>query len=151
MEELFIKLQEWIATNMPELSLVDEDYGQLENLTDENEDMYPVTFPCVLINTPSIDWNSQSEDNLSQSGLANITVRLAIDCYDDTHFTSGTASKIAGRLALFSRLHKLVATFDAPENDFYPERKATRIYSLPKGIKVYENTYNIPVLEELTL
>ena len=32
---------------MPELSLIDEDYGQLE--MGAEEDQYPVTFPCVLI------------------------------------------------------------------------------------------------------
>ena len=28
---------------------MDEDYGQLENLRNEQEDMYPLTFPAVLI------------------------------------------------------------------------------------------------------
>lgn len=40
MEELFIKILQLITEEMPELSLVDEDYGQLET----EEDTYPVTF-----------------------------------------------------------------------------------------------------------
>lgn len=52
MEEIFIAIQERIALQMPELSLVDEDYGQLVT----EEDTYPVTFPCVLISTIDTDW-----------------------------------------------------------------------------------------------
>lgn len=52
MEEIFITIMEQIAREMPDLSLIDEDYGQLEMGADE--DHYPVTFPCVLIgNTDS--------------------------------------------------------------------------------------------------
>ena len=47
MEDIFLAIQERIALKMPELSLVDEDYGQLVT----EEDTYPVTFPCVLIST----------------------------------------------------------------------------------------------------
>lgn len=47
MEEIFIAIMERIAQKMPELSYIDEDYGQLE--TGAEEEHYPVTFPCVLI------------------------------------------------------------------------------------------------------
>ena len=46
MEQLFYSIQQHIAANMPVLSTIDEDYGQLQT----DEDTYPVTFPCVLIN-----------------------------------------------------------------------------------------------------
>ena len=55
MEEVFIAIMEQIAQEMPELSLIDEDYGQLE--MGAEEDQYPVTFPCVLIGNTSSDWN----------------------------------------------------------------------------------------------
>lgn len=44
MEEIFIEIMEQIAREMPELSLIDEDYGQLE--MGAEEDHYPVTFHC---------------------------------------------------------------------------------------------------------
>ena len=47
MDEIFIAIMEQIAQEMPELSLIDEDYGQLE--MGAEEDQYPVTSPCVLI------------------------------------------------------------------------------------------------------
>ena len=46
---------ERIAGKMPELSYIDEDYGQLEAGADE--DHYTVTFPCVLIGNTESDWN----------------------------------------------------------------------------------------------
>ena len=54
MEQLFYSIQQHIATNMSVLSTIDEDYGQLQT----DEDTYPVTFPCVLINAEQTDWES---------------------------------------------------------------------------------------------
>lgn len=105
MEEIFIAIQERIALQMPELSLVDEDYGQL--ITEE--DTYPVTFPCVLISTIDADWTDIGMGG--QKGDCNITVKLAIDCYDDTHYGSGTADKIRERLQMNNSLYKLLQGF----------------------------------------
>ena len=55
MEEIFIAIMERIAEKIPELSYIDEDYGQLE--AGAEEDHYPVTFPCVLIGNAESDWN----------------------------------------------------------------------------------------------
>ena len=49
MELLLYHLINHIKESMPSLSLVDEDYGQLEAIDKEDVDTYPVTFPCVLI------------------------------------------------------------------------------------------------------
>lgn len=52
MEQLFNDLQQQIADKMGSaITLIDEDCGQLEALTN-GEDQYPVTFPCVLISIP---------------------------------------------------------------------------------------------------
>ena len=72
MEEIFTNIMERIAGGMPELSLIDEDYGQLEMSAEE--DRYPVTFPCVLIGNIDADWRDQGLGN--QKGAALITVRL---------------------------------------------------------------------------
>ena len=59
MEEIFIAIMERIAGMMPELSCIDEDYGQLE--AGAEEDHYPVTFPCVLIgNTSDTEYRKAS-------------------------------------------------------------------------------------------
>ena len=96
MEEVFIAIMEQIAQEMPELSLIDEDYGQLE--MGAEEDQYPVTFPCVLIGNTSSDWHDLGYG--AQNSESMLTVRLAIDCYDDTSYASGTYDKVRERQQL---------------------------------------------------
>ena len=134
MEELFNLIQSAIAEDMPELALVDEDYGQLQT----SEDTYPVVFPCVLIGLEEIQWETMTDDY--QRGTARIRTRLCIDCYDDTHHTSGTAGKATGRIARFKRLHDIVRHLE-PDSVTPLERVSSRWFSLPGAIKVYESTY----------
>lgn len=141
MEHLFNTIQTAIADGMPDLTLVDEDYGQLQT----DEETYPVTFPCVLIGIDGIGWETVCDDY--QRGTATFTVKLCIDCYDDTHYTSGTAGKVAERIARFKQLHDIVRHVD-PENATPLERTSSRWYSLPGAIKVYESTYECIVDEE---
>ncbi len=141
MEHLFNTIQTAIAEGMPDLTLVDEDYGQLQT----EEDTYPVTFPCVLIGIEGIRWETLCDDY--QRGTATIVTRLCIDCYDDTHYTSGTADKVAGRIDRFKRLHDIVRLLD-PAGATPLERTSSRWFSLPGAIKVYESTYECIIDEE---
>ena len=70
MEYLLSNMVAHIAREMPELILVDEDYGQLENLDDDGQQMYPLTYPAVLIEPSRVDW-SQSGGGYSE-GRGNI-------------------------------------------------------------------------------
>lgn len=140
MEQLFLEIQKLIAEGMPELLLVDEDYGQL---TLGDEDIYPVVFPCVLIDIPQVNWSTLSDGY--QQGNTNISIRLCIDCFDDTHYTSGTSPLIAERLAMLQKLHNLLQDFTPGNSDIGLERTMSRFYSLPGAIKVYENTYSFMI------
>lgn len=135
MEDIFLAIQERIAQNMPELTLVDEDYGQL--ITDE--ETYPVTFPCVLISTIEADWTDIGIG--VQKGDCNITVKLAIDCYDDTHYASGTADKIRERLQMNNRLYKLLQGYRQSRETSPLKRVKGTDYALSRGKKVYETTF----------
>lgn len=141
MEELFNLIQTAVADGMLELTLVDEDYGQLQT----DEDTYPVTFPCVLISVDKVDWETVTDDY--QRGTAQIIVKLCIDCFDDTHYTSGTAGKVAERIAMFKRLHEIVRHVES-EKATELERTGSRWYSLPGAIKAYESTYECIMDEE---
>lgn len=144
MEELFNFIQKCIAEGMPELSLVDEYYGQLET----QEETYPVTFPCVLITAPETDWSNLGPT--SQQGKCLVTTRLAIDCYNDTHYTSGTSDKIAERQRMATKVHRLLQGNKIPNNGTFIRRKS-RTYTLPGFIKVYETDYEIIMLDRATL
>ena len=91
--ELFLyQIIDHVKELMPNLSLVDENYGQLENIDQENTDMYPITFPAVLIDLQEASWSNI--EGKSQKGIIKVNVQLLIDCYDDTHYGSGTMEAI---------------------------------------------------------
>lgn len=137
MDEIFINIMERIAGNMPDLSLIDEDYGQLEMSAEE--DKYPVTFPCVLIGNIDADWRDLGLGN--QKGAALITVRLAMDCYDDTSFASGTYDLVRERRLMDRKLYKTLQRFKSSQCATPLVRVKSRDYALPGYIKVFETTY----------
>jgi len=152
METLFLSIQTRIAETMPELSLIDEDYGQLTT----SEDTDPVTFPCALIQIEEIDWQELAADK--QKGTASIRVKLAIDCYDNTRFTSGTADKAVDRMMMYKKMHRQLNHFrggilkdtkgEIIDKHFLPLKRLKSVfYSLPGGIKVYEAVYTCTILE----
>lgn len=139
MEEIFVNIMKRINERMPGLSLVDEDYGQLEMSAED--DHYPVTYPCVLIGDIETDWRDQGLGN--QKGAAMITVRLAIDCYDDTHYTSGTYDKVIYLRQLDKRLYKSLNRFKSAQCATPLVRVKSRTFVLPGYIKVFETTYSL--------
>lgn len=144
MEEIFIAIMEQIAREMPELSLIDEDYGQLEMGADE--DHYPVTFPCVLIGNTDSNWHDLGGG--AKNSESFITVRLAIDCYDDTSYASGTYEKARQRHETANKLYKALQCFECTENTSPLVREKSRDYSLPGCIKVFETTYSFTLHDE---
>ena len=142
MEQIFISILKLISSKMPELSLIDEDYGQLET----DDDTYPVTFPCALVGNMEADWNDIGLG--AQKGIVNFTARLAIDCYDDTHIGSGTADLVARRLKMANKLYTTLQ-----DSQHHPDmgpiyRTKSRCYSLPGMIKVYEYVFQFEVHDE---
>ena len=146
MEELLYNLIAHINEGLPELSLVDEDYGQLEALDDPNIDQYPLTYPAVLIDAAETEWSDIT--GLSQKGKATVRLRLIIDCYDDTHEPSGTMGAIMQRAEMLGNLHRLVQGF-RPMDDGVMRREKSRFYTWKHGIKVYENVYTLTVTENI--
>lgn len=146
MEKLLQALINLFGELMPELSTIDEDYGQLEMINQENRDTYPLTYPAMLIDAPDVQWSNIA--GLSQKGLATIRARLIIDCYDDTHHGSGTTDLIADRAALRAKVHRLLQGYRVDEKSTLI-RTGSRFYTWDHGIKVYEQTYTCIVTEEI--
>lgn len=144
MERLLESLINLFGEQMPELSTIDEDYGQLEMINQENRDTYPLTYPAVLIDASDVMWSNIA--GLSQKGIATIRVKLIIDCYDDTHYGSNTTDKIAERAALREKVHKLLQGYRI-EDVTELSRTNSRFYTWDHGIKVYEQTYTGVVTE----
>ncbi len=155
METLFNNIQKRIADNIEWLhGQVDEDYGQLDMLyrQDEDSETYPMVYPMVLIDTPEVQWQTLGGvGGTMQKGTVNVIVKLAIDCYDDTHYTSGTAEKAAERMEKTRQVHSLLQMY-RPECCQTPmQRKRSRYYTMPRGIKIYEMHYETTVWEDGSL
>lgn len=144
MENLLEHLVNYLGENFAEAKVIDEDYGQLEMLDDPNRDTYPLVYPAVLIDAPDTSWSNIQGNN--QKGLANVRARLVIDCYDDTHYGSGTTDRINAREALRRKLHVLLQGHRIGEDQALI-RTASRFYTANHGIKVYEATYTVAVHE----
>lgn len=144
MESLLVNLINKIASELPWARTVDEDYGQLEALNDENIDMYPLTFPAVLIDLPGTEWSDAGD--LSQRGVCEVRVRLAIDCYDDTHAGSQTTDRIMQREEKRKALHALLQGYRASSEGALI-RTRSKFFTFNHGIKVYEATYTCAMSE----
>ena len=144
MEQLLLTLIKLFGEKMPELCTVDEDYGQLEMINQENRDTYPLTYPAVLIDAPDVMWSNIA--GLSQKGTATIRVKLIIDCYDDTHYGSTTTDLIAELAALRQKVHHLLQGYRI-DDETELVRTNSRFYTWDHGIKVYEQTYTGVVTE----
>ena len=145
MEEIFIAIMERIAGMMPELSCIDEDYGQLE--AGAEEDHYPVTFPCVLIGMGDTEWQPMASRPGIQQGKTSVTLKLAIDCYDDTHIGSTTEAKIAEREQMADRMFRAVQGMRLSQRMSELDRRRSTEYALGGGVKVYEVTFEYLVRE----
>ena len=144
MEKLLESLIGLFGTEMPELCTVDEDYGQLEMINQENRDTYPLVFPAVLIDAPDASWSNIA--GLSQKGIVTVRAKLIIDCYDDTHYGSTTTDRIAERAAMRAKVHRLLQGYRI-EGQTELIRTNSRFYTWDHGIKVYEQTYTGIVTE----
>ena len=144
MEKLLESLINLFGQEMPELPTIDEDYGQLEMVNQENRDTYPLTFPALLIDAADVSWSNIA--GLSQKGEATVRARLIIDCYDDTHYGSTTTDRIVERAALRAKVHKLLQGYRI-EGVTQLIRTNSRFYTWDHGIKVYEQTYTGLVTE----
>lgn len=130
-----------------ELSYIDEDYGQLEALDSEQIDTYPVTFPAVLITEETTDWSNISE--LAQEGVTSVRIRLALDCYDDTHASAPLAKeRAAERMSFVHRLHCALQGF-RPNDLGCLVRYRSGASTWRHSIKLYDLYYNYATAEDL--
>lgn len=144
MESILANTIAHIARELPWARTVDEDYGQLEALDNENLDMYPLTYPAILIDLPGTDWTDTGD--LAQRGTCEVRVRLILDCYDDTHAGSHTTDRIMQREEKRKALHALLQGY-RPSGEGALIRTRSRFFTFNHGIKVYEETYTCALSE----
>lgn len=139
MENMKLALMKRIREEVPEIATIDEDCGQLEI----EEDQYPVVFPAVLINADATEWQTLNAGRpVLQRGDASFTIKLAIDCYDDTHIGSTTEDRILERDALNEKVFNAIQGLKIESASSVISRVRSREYSLGGGLKVYETTFS---------
>lgn len=148
MEHLLYHLTQHIAQSVPSLSLVDEDYGQLENLDQTDRDMYPITFPCVLVELTEAQWSNIKGN--SQKGDVRFRVRLIVDCYDDTHIGSTTSFAILERDDLRRSVDACLQGHHLRDEQASGNicRERSTYFTTNHGIKVYETHYSLTLSED---
>ena len=144
MESILANTIAHIARELPWARTVDEDNGQLEALDNEQLDMYPLTFPAILIDLPGTEWTDTGD--IAQRGTCEVRVRLILDCYDDTHAGSHTTDRIMQREEKRKALHALLQGY-RPSGEGALVRTRSRFFTFNHGIKVYEETYTCALSE----
>lgn len=144
MEQNYIQLRD-LLSRLEELRTVDEDTGQLEAMLN-GEDTYPIPFPAALINLGDTTWSGFS-GTLEQQGKATVTIRLAFDCYDDTHSGAEQDDYALERHKLRKTIHQAIHGLQARGTKSRYLRQSSRSFTLPHRIKVYEQEYTFSTME----
>lgn len=139
MEQDFIQIRDIIAA-ITGIAHVDEDTGQLEAMLN-GENTYPIPFPAATILFNDTEWMPICGED-TQRGKGTFTVRLAFDCYDDTHSGAGQDSYMAERNAVRLAVHNAINGVRSSSSGSPYVRTHSRTYSLPGRIKVYEQEYS---------
>lgn len=103
----------------------------------------------MLIGNVDSEWHDLGYG--AQNSESLITVRLAIDCYDDTHYSSGTYDKAKQRQEFAKKLYKTLQCMQFSDNSSPLVRKKSRDYALPGYIKVYEFTFSFTFHDEAAM
>lgn len=119
---------------------IDEDYGQVEMMLEDDEDHYPIASPSCFISVDDMSFTSfaGAAARVQQCNLT-ITVKLLIDCYDDTHYRSGTADKIKERMQKVHEMHSALQGFKIGAGIL--DRTSGRFQTLARGLKLYQYSY----------
>lgn len=152
MDILFKSISERLSTEVPELRWIDWEQGQIDT---NMESSYPVQFPAVLIDFPSISWQSIKQG--IQDGEVTLQVRVIFDVYEDFNTESPNRDLALGRLKLINKIHKALHNFSGnilQNNGIYEdthfnslERTSTSSEQRDDGLKVI-NMFYITLLRD---
>lgn len=91
MEQLFNDMRQHLTTQLgSRLAQITEDCGQLDAVENGTAEQYPLSFPCVLISMPEVEWSALKTDE--PRGRATLTVKVAFECAAEA---TGNAQTVA--------------------------------------------------------
>lgn len=149
MESLYLRIAERLRSLVPELDHIDEDTGQLYPVPYDDRYSYPILFPCCLIDATTADFKAEKFPDI-QRGTVTVTVKVAFQCDEDTHYDSGgTFAQMEQRLAVNRKVVSALHGYRFGDDVSEMRRTQARAYPLAGRVKVYESTFNVNVTEEM--
>lgn len=149
MESLYLRIAERLRKLVPELDHIDEDTGQLYPVQYDDRYGYPILFPCCLIDATTTDFKAEKFPDI-QRGTATVTIKVAFQCDEDTHYESGRPFvQMEQRLAVNRKVVSALHGYRFGDDVSDMRRTQARAYPLAGRVKVYESTFSVNVTEEL--
>lgn len=125
-----------LGTEVQELKYIDEDWGQLDDFSDNP----PVKFPCAIIEMQQAQWRNQG--NKLQDGSINISVRVADQRLSNTNLKAPAQQKI-NAAAIWTIQEKIYKALHTWRPVLYPDfssltRVSSRKLKRDDGIREFE-------------
>lgn len=125
-----------LGAEVPELKYIDEDWGQLDDYSDNP----PVKFPCAVIEVQQAAWRNQS--NKVQDGSVNISIRVADQRLSNTNLRAPAPQKLnaAAIWLIQEKIYKALHTWRPVD---YPDfssltRVSSRKLKRDDGVREFE-------------
>lgn len=128
-----------LGAEVPELKYIDEDWGQLDDYSDNP----PTKFPCALIEVQAAQWRNQG--NKTQDGTMNISIRVASIRLSNTNPKAPEAQRL-NAANIWVVLEKTYKALHAWRPDEYPDfssltRVSSRRIKRDDGIREFEMVF----------
>ncbi len=140
MEKLISCIASTLENEIPSL-WVDIECGQVDTI----EDAYPFTTPAVWIDVSNIDWIDTSRG--VQHGVATITLRIALDIYQDTHTGAPQRAEHLRAWDIINRIHHVMARHVSGEQFNNLSRIRTSVERRTDGLKVFNMAYRCDITD----
>ncbi|OJW78583.1 MAG: hypothetical protein BGO69_00935 [Bacteroidetes bacterium 46-16] len=136
---LFLLLQQRVQDNVPAITYIDQDLGQINPGVEE----FPVTFPCLLIDFEDFKFKNLSEH--VQTAEGTVLFKLGFSSYSSSAQMATEASKEAA-LNFYDiewDLHKVLQGWDAGDYYGHLDRSSAITQKRPDQLRVRELRYTI--------
>jgi hypothetical protein len=136
---LFLLLQQRVQDNVPAITYIDQDLGQINPGVEE----FPVTFPCLLIDFEDFKFKDLSEH--VQTAEGTVLFKLGFSSYSSSAQMATEESKEAalGFYDIEWDLHKVLQGWDPGDYYGHLDRSSAITQSRPDQLRVRELRYTI--------
>ena len=134
---LFLDLQEHIKTEVPEITYIEQDLGQLGS----EDPRKMMSFPGVLIDFPDTGFTNLQGKN--QFALPIVSIILVMDTYSQTYHLAPLDVKELGLqyLELEQKLYMAIATWESDYCELLNRTSAKGLNRNDVGLRVRELTF----------